>query len=65
MSLTVHIPEKYRGKYIAYKITKKGLDVKAVADDFYELLKKLEEKGIDKRFVMIEYVPEEDVIYIL
>jgi len=52
---------KYAGKFIA----RRDLEVLEVADDFEELLDKLRSKGVDPRYVIIDYVPEEPVYYLV
>jgi len=59
--LDFKIFRKYAGKFIA----RKDLEVLEVADDFEELLDKLRSKGIDPRYVIIDYVPEEPIYYLV
>ncbi len=51
--------ERYRGKLVAIDVD--TAEVVEACDDLFELLRKLEERGIDLGKVLIEYVPEEKV----
>jgi len=53
--------KKYADKFIA----RRDLEVLEVADDFEELLDKLRSKGVDSRYVVIDYVPEEPIYYLV
>ena len=52
---------KYAGKVIA----RDGRSVIEFADTVEELVRKLKEKGIDPRFVVIDYIPEEPIYYMI
>ena len=52
---------KYAGKVIA----RKDMEVIESADTIEELLDKLRSRGIDPRFVIIDYVPEEPLYYLI
>ena len=52
---------KYAGKVIA----RKDAEVIESADTVEELLDKLRNKGIDPRFVIIDYVPKEPLYYLI
>ena len=53
--------QKYAGKFIA----RRGLEVIDYADELEELLEKLRRRGIDPRYVVIDYVPEEPVYQLI
>ena len=64
MSRVISFPENLRGKWVAYKLNK---DIKVIDydEDFEKLLEKLRSKGIDVRFVQVDYVPDEDVVFLV
>jgi hypothetical protein len=51
MGKVVVLPRRYAGKFIA-RINDRDVAV-------------VREKGLDPRFVIVDYVPEEDVVFIL
>ena len=53
--------EKYVGKFIA----RRDSEIIDYADEFEELIEKLRRKGIDPRQVIIDYVPEEPLYFII
>ncbi len=59
--LDFSIFSKYSGKVIA----RKDAEVIDSADTVEELIEKLRRKGIDPRFVIIDYVPGEPVYYLI
>lgn len=64
-SLVISMPAEYRGKFVAYRIEKRRVKIIDSSEDFEKLLQKLKERGFDPRFVLIDYVPEEDIIYLI
>ena len=60
----VSLPESLRGKWVAYKLND---EVKIVDydEDFEKLLEKLRRRGVDVRFVQVDYVPDEDVVFLV
>ena len=61
MSLIVEFPEKYAGKFVA-RIREKII---AWGDTIEEVIGKVKDKGLDPREVVIDYVPEEEIILIV
>jgi len=59
--LDFKIFEKYVGKFIA----RRNSEVIDYADEFEELIEKLRRRGIDPRKVIIDYVPEEPLYYLI
>ncbi len=59
--MVVSLPEKYAGKFIA----RIGDRIIAYGDTLEDVLRKVREKGYDPREVIVDYVPEEDVILII
>jgi hypothetical protein len=60
----VSFPESLRGKWVAYRLNKE-MQIIDYDDDFEKLLKKLQKKGVDARFIQIDYVPDEDVVFVV
>ena len=63
-SFTIEFPPTLAGKFVAYRVENGELIVIATGDDVEEVIEKVKEKGKDPKFVQIEYVPEEEVIYL-
>ncbi|MEB2835670.1 MAG: DUF5678 domain-containing protein [Desulfurococcales archaeon] len=61
MSAVIRLPKEYRGKFIARLDDK----IVAVGDSIKEVKEALRRRGIDPRYAVIDYVPEEDVIFII
>ena len=64
MGRVVSLPELLRGKWVAYKLDK-DIHIIDYDEDFETLLEKLRKKGVDVRFVYIDYVPDEEIVYLL
>ena len=64
---SISFSEKLRGQFVAYRLNTKECTIKIIDsdEDFQKLLMKLKRAGVDPRFVFIDYVPEEEVIYLL
>lgn len=60
----VSLPESLRGKWVAYRLNKE-IKVIDYDEDFERLLERLRKKGVDVRFVQVDYVPEEDVVFLV
>ena len=60
----VVLPEALRGRWVAYRLDK-GVRVIDCDEDFWGLLERLRRRGVDARFVQIDYVPGEDVVFIV
>ena len=60
------MPAYLRGRWVAWRLGS-GLEVEVLDHDvdLEMLLERLKERGIDVRFVYVDYIPDEDVIYIL
>lgn len=61
MSAVIRLPEKYGGKFVARLDDK----VVAVGDSIEEVKEAVRKKGIDPKLVVIDYVPKEDIIFII
>ena len=61
MSPVITLPEEYAGKFVARVRDR----VIAVGNTMEEVLEKVKEKGYDPRFVIVDYVPDEDIVFIL
>ena len=59
----VELPRRYRGKFVAYRLDG-GLDIVDADEDFERLLEKLRRRGLDPRYVYVDYVPEEEVVWV-
>ena len=60
----VEFPEMLRGKWVAYRLNEK-LQVIDYDNDLEKLLERLREKGIDVRFIQVDYIPDEDVVFLI
>ncbi len=60
----VELPREYRGKFIAYKLDD-HLEVIDSDEDLERLLEKLRRRGLDPRYIHVDYVPEEEVVYLI
>jgi len=64
MAKVVSLPDTLRGKWVAYKLDK-DIHIIDYDEDFETLLEKLRKKGVDVRFVQVDYVPDEDVVFLV
>jgi len=64
MARVVSLPEELRGKWVAYKLNR-DIQVIDYDDDFEKLLARLRSKGLDVRFIQVDYVPDEDVVFLV
>ena len=60
----VSLPESLRGKWVAYKLNDE-VRIVDYDEDFERLLEKLRRRGVDVRFVQVDYVPDEDVVFLV
>lgn len=61
----MELPRELRGLWVAYRIEGGRVRVVEQAATLEELLARLRERGIDARFVFVDYVPDEDVELLL
>ncbi len=61
MALVVSLPEKYAGKFVA-RIKDKII---AIGDSLEDVMRKVREAGYDPREVIIDYIPDEEIILII
>lgn len=64
MARVVSFPEELRGKWVAYKLNRE-IQVIDYDEDFEKLLARLRSKGLDVRFIQVDYVPDEDVVFLV
>lgn len=63
--MVLAFPEELRGRWVAYRIEGGEVVVIGTGDGLEELLGELRRRGIDPRFVLVDYVPDEDVELLL
>ncbi len=63
--MSARVDFKVFSRYVGKFIARRDSEVLEAADDFDELLRRLREKGIDPRYVIIDYVPEEPLFYLI
>lgn len=61
----MELPRELRGLWVAYRIEGNRVRVVERAATLEGLLARLRERGIDARFVFVDYVPDEDVELLL
>jgi DNA-binding sugar fermentation-stimulating protein len=61
----IEFPFNLRGRFVAYCIVGGRVKIIDIDNDFGHLLRKLKRKGVDVRFVQVDYIPEEDVVYLI
>ena len=59
----VSFPESLRGKWVAYKIEDR-LKILDYDDSLDRLLERLKVRGVDLRFIQLDYIPEEEVVFL-
>ena len=64
MVRVVSFPEELRGKWVAYRLNR-DIQVIDYDEDFEKLLARLRSKGLDVRFIQVDYVPDEDVVFLV
>jgi len=60
----VSLPESLRGKWVAYRLNEE-VQVIDYDDNFDRLLERLQKRGVDTRFIQIDYVSDEDVVFLV
>ena len=58
---SVEISSRYKGKLVAIY----NGEIVAVSSDIDEVIEELKRKGIDPRYTLIEYVPDEELVLVI